>query len=273
MKLPWRSIRLLQRAVHLWLFGYLLSTLPATEWLWSQPAIPPLPAPPGKLAWATHAFTTWLSPDLALPVVLALLLLALRSVLLPSRWYFTLVEWILFSSLVNFSWLSSTGGHQLIANVLFWMIFLPVREEQVGSAVAIGPLGLLYRAAFWIIRLQLLVAYAITGLLKLTGEYWLAGDAVGIVASDNHFGPAWLAAVPWLAIVVNYAVLLFQLTFPVAVWWAPTRRWWMWAGVAFHLGTGFAFSILDMGLAFLVVYPIWFRDGERGRSSEARIPQ
>ena len=31
----------------------------------------------------------------------------------------------------------------------------------------------------------------------------------------------------------------------------------MWMGLLFHLSTGLTFGILDMGLAFVCVYPIW----------------
>lgn len=257
MNLNWRSIRLMQRAVHLWLFGYLLSALPTAERLWDFPVVPPLPAPPGLFSPLTHAFNTWLPQVLIEPALLLLLVLALRGVFARSHWWVTLIEWILFSSLVNQAWLAASGGHQLIANVLFWMIFLP-SKEPVEATDGTKPAWILHRSAFWIIRLQLLLAYAATGIQKLSGEHWLSGDAVGIVSTDGDYGPAWIAAVPLLAMVVNYGVLLFQLTFPLAVWWERTRGWWMWMGVAFHLITGITFGIVDMGTAFLAVYPIWF---------------
>lgn len=257
--LPWRSIRSLQRAIHLWVFGFLLVSLPVSEWLWLNPVVPSLTPPPGPLPALTHAFATWLPQGLAIIAVAVLMALALRSAVLPSRWYITLMEWVLFNSLVNMNWLMSTGGHQLIANVLFWMIFLPAREHEAGGSALVD---VLRAAAFWIIRLQLLLAYAVTGIQKLTGLYWLAGDAVGIVATDMSYGPLWLAGMPWMATLVNHLVLAFQLTFPLAVWWKPTRSWWMWAGVVFHVVTGITFGIVDMGLAFLAVYPIWFREGE-----------
>lgn len=261
MMLPWRSIRLLQRAVNLWLFGYLFCSLWAAEWLWVHPAVPALPPPPGMLASLTHAFA-FLPTEWAIGAVILVMVLALRSVVLPARWYFTAIQWMLFSSLINLAWLTSTGGHQLIANVLFWMILLPA-EEPTSRNMERGQVAhVVYATAGWIVRLQLILAYGVTGIQKLTGIWWVTGDAMGIVATDTSYGPAWLAAVPWFAGVVNHAVLFFQLTFPVAVWWRRTRPWWMAMGILFHLSTGLAFGILDMGLAFLAVYPIWFRGGE-----------
>lgn len=260
MTLPWHPIRWLQRTVNAWLFGYLLSSLPAAEWVWEHPAIPQLPAPPGIAAMVTHAFGTWLPPQSAMIAVFVVMALALRGIVFPARWYLTLIQWVLFSSLVNFAWLTSTGGHQLMVNVLFWMILLPAKEPDPNTRS--GMKDVLNLGAFWIIRLQLLAAYAVTGIQKLTGSHWLAGDAMGIVATDTAYGPAWLSSVPALAVIMNYAVLLFQLTFPMAVWWERTRGWWMLMGIVFHLSTGIAFGILDMGLAFLAVYPIWSRRGE-----------
>jgi len=261
MMLPWRSIRLLQRAVNLWIFGYLFSTLGAAEWIWLHAAVPALPPPPGALSMVTHVFA-YIPTEWAIGAVLLVMLLALRSIFLPTRWYFTTVQWVLFSSLVNLAWLTSTGGHQLMANVLFWMIFLPAVEPVKQNMERVQGSHVMYAAAGWIIRLQLLLAYAVTGIHKLTGTWWLTGDAVSIVATDMSYGPAWLSALPWFAGVVNYAVLIFQLSFPVAIWWRPTRPLWMVLGLIFHTVTGITFGIVDMGLAFLAVYPIWFRSGE-----------
>lgn len=270
MTLPWRSIRLFQRTVHLWLFGYLLSTLSGLEWLWLHPPTDPLPAPPGLLAPLTHAFSTWLPMGLSWAAVALVMALALWQVFHPARWWLVAVEWVLFSSLVDLAWLSATGGHQLIVNVLFWMILLPSVAQSPPPTGRVRMVQVLQAVAFWIIRLQLLLAYAVTGIWKLSGSHWPSGHAVGIVASDGRYGPLWLVGMPWLAKALTYGALLFQLTFPVAVWWRRTRPWWMAMGILFHLSTGLTFGILDMGLAFLAVYPIWFRDGEMGPPVHAR---
>ena len=262
MTIPWSSIRLLRITIHMWLVGYLLSSLPAAEWLWVYPVSPPLPGPPGPFRFLTHGFQTWLPPALALPSVFALVLLAVYPLIRRSRWWISFVIWSLFTSLMNHAWLAASGGHQLIANVLFWLIFVPHREDPLGFSL--GWRSQLKQVAgsiaFWIIRLQLLLAYAVTGVQKLTGEYWLGGQAVGIVSTDPDYGPAFLSDMPQLSMALTYATLLFQLLFPLAVWWRPTRWSWMALGVVFHLSTGVSFGILDMGLAFIACYPVWFTD-------------
>jgi hypothetical protein len=157
--------------------------------------------------------------------------------------------WWLYVNLMNTAWLAGSGGQQLMANVLFWNILL-----------ASGKTGL-QQAAFWTIRLQLLLAYLSTGLYKLQGTHWVDGTALGIVATDAAFGPAWIARWPMVPHLITWAVLCFQLTFPLAVWWPRTRLPWMCFGIAFHLGTAIWMDIAEMGLAFIAVYTMWL--GER----------
>lgn len=260
MKLPWNALRLFRMAVHGWLVLYVVTALPAAGWLWEHPISPMLQGPPGPFRYLTHAFATWLPAAFAIPAVVLLVVLAIWAVLRPVHWSVSLVIWMLFTSAMNHAWLAASGGHQLMANVLFWMIFLPCS----GSAMSAGVRGelreILGFAAFWIIRLQLLLAYGVTGIQKLTGYQWTHGHAIGIVATDPDYGPAFLAGQGALLTVLTYMVLGFQLLFPVAVWWRPSRILWMWAGLVFHVCTGLAFGILDMAFAFLVIYPIWWSD-------------
>ncbi|MBK8227218.1 MAG: hypothetical protein IPK70_08575 [Flavobacteriales bacterium] len=161
--------------------------------------------------------------------------------------------WLLYLNVMNTGWLSSSGGQQLMANVLFWCTFLSARDERLK---AIG---------FWAIRLQLLLAYTATGLHKLTGTHWLDGTAMGIVATDPAYGPAWIASFPVLARLATYAVLLFQLSFPIAAWFRTLRLPWMAFGAAFHLGTAIWMDIPEMGLAFIACYAIWLDDDQAAR--------
>ncbi len=260
MSIPPKTVRLFRAAVHAWLIIDVLLSLPAVEWIWGRPISSSLPGPPGPFRYLTHAFYFWLPGTFALPAVGVLLMLSVRALLRPARWWSAVLIWSLFTSLLNHAWLVGTGGHQLIANVLFWLIFLPNGAVNAPARAAfVGDVrDVLGVAAFWIIRLQLLLAYGVTGIQKLTGYQWTHGHAIGIVATDPDYGPAFLAGQGGLLTLLTFAVLVFQLVFPLAVWWRPTRIMWMWCGVVFHVSTGLAFGILDMGLAFLAIYPIWW---------------
>lgn len=259
MGIPWNSVRLFRITVHLWLFVFVLSAVPSAEWLWDYPVSPELPAPQGPFKSFTHAFSAWLPGDIWLLAVPLLLALCVRNILRPARWWSALLVWMLYTSLMNRAWMAGSGGQQLISNLLFWLILLPDGTQVMRPN---GWRAVLGTSAFWILRLQLLLAYAATGLHKLSGTYWLDGTAMGIVATDPAYGMAWLADVPWLATMSTWMVLVFQLTFPIAVWFKRPRIPWMVMGIVFHLGTAISLGIPEMALAFVAAYPIWLSDGE-----------
>jgi len=218
--------------------------------------ISPTWLPLGPLKFVTHGIA--MLPDYAGVIVTLIapwLLVLLSAIELwrPGSWWRTAVIWWLFLNLMNVAWLASSGGQQLMANVLFWCAFLAARDERLK---AIG---------FWAIRLQLLLAYAATGLHKLTGTHWLDGTAMGIAATDPAYGPAWIASFPLVATTATWAVLLFQITFPIAVWFRATRLPWMAFGALFHLATAIWMDIPEMGLAFIVCYTIWLDDDQLAR--------
>ena len=153
-------------------------------------------------------------------------------------------------------WLASNGGIQLMENMLFWSSFLHISTSP-------HPLiSTLSSAAFWIGRLQLLLAYAAAAAHKFTGTTWLDGSAMSLVVADPTFNLGWLSASPGLCSALTYATLAFMTLFPFALWWKPTRRAWLCIGVVFHLCTAVFMGIPQMGFAFIACYALWLNDEE-----------
>ena len=243
------TIRLFQRAVHLWVLGYMLSALPLAEWLWEYPVSPPLPVP-GFGGWLMNAFGTWLPGQLAIPGAGALILFSAYDVLREPPHWMAFITWVLFASLTQRAWLASCGGLLLMDNVLLWMVLLRARPAGPWAAF-------LSHLAFWAIRVQLIFTYLVTGLHKFTGTAWLDGTAVGIVVTDPQFGPVWLAHVPRLVAVLTWGILALQFVLPAAVWWRPSRYVAIGIAVLFHLVTAAFIGIPQMGLAFIACWAIW----------------
>ena len=248
------TLRLFRIATMLWTVVFT-----TTAWLgitaaevidWS-----PVYVPKGPLVHITHTLSIFPNGLRGVGVLLGpalLIVLALLRLFGRTRWWITAMIWWLYVNLMNLAWLGGSGGQQLMANVLFWSILL---ESRLPGLRATG---------FWIIRMQLLLAYAMTGAHKLTGTHWIDGTAMGIVASDPAFGPRWLADLPLLSRIITWAVLVFQLTFPMAMWWRGPRHAWMLFGIAFHLGTAWWMDIPEMAFAFIAFYCIWL-DGSDAR--------
>lgn len=242
---PEGGVRLLQRLSMLWLIGFLLSGLQSAERLWLHPVSPEW-LPPGPLRVITHALCGEFPSGIVELSILTLFLLAFWQLIRGCHPLLLAATWFLYVNLMNRAWMASSGGQQLMASLLFWSIPLAAKDERSRF------MGL------WAIRLQLLLAYAATGLHKLTGHLWLNGTALGVAATDGAYGPSWMAGYPVISEALTWAVLLFQFTFPVAVWFRRTRVPWMAFGLVFHLGTAIWMDIPEMGLAFIVAYAAWW---------------
>ncbi len=256
MMIPAASVMLFQRALCVWVLLFLLTALPVMDVLWLDPISPNL-SYDGWRYDLVHPFGKLLPSGAAPGVVLLALVLSVRGLFRPSRWWSALLLWVCFNALMHLAFVASSGGQQLMANLLFWNILLSVGQDDQAPVAATAR-----ATAFWIIRLQLLLAYAVTGLHKLTGTHWLDGTAMGMVATDTTFGPLWIAGFPLLGKMLTWVVLGFQLTFPLAVWCSRTRVPWMLLGVVFHLGTAVWLGIPEMAFAFLVGYIIWLSNSE-----------
>lgn len=265
MSIPYGSIRIFRSSVLVWVIGFVLSaygSLDALNFMGRSPVY----LPPGVFKYATHALAMLpksLGDVLVLLIVPVLVLLCVHDLVRGSRWWTAFFIWFFYVNLMDRAWLAGSGGQQLIANLLFWNILLPCgsgSDQGTGSWRSI-----IGHSAFWIVRFQLLLAYTATGLHKLTGVHWVDGTALGIVATDPAFGPMWVAEDPSIAALITWAVLLFQITFPLAVWLRSTRYVWLCIGCLFHLSTAVWMDIPEMGMAFIAAYPIWLysTDSER----------
>jgi hypothetical protein len=125
--------------------------------------------------------------------------------------------------------------------------------------------------AYPILLMQLLMAwvYFSSALVKLrvSGLRYFGADNLPTLAiyhsldnlHDTHFRLAfWLPEVRAYLPVVVGAVLLWQLLFPLAVFWKRLRWWFLGIGVVFHLSTLFLMNIFFAHqLAMYLVFVDW----------------
>lgn len=251
-------IRLFQVAVHAWLIGFVLSTIPSAEWLWDRPVSPELPVP-GVLGHLTHAFSSWLPGGAWLLLLSLLLALSVRNLFRPMRWWSAALVWFCYVNLMHRAWMAGSGGQQLMANLLFWNIALTLASGEGAFRTVASA------TAFWIMRFQLLLAYVVTGMYKLMGLHWLDGTALGIAATDPAFGPDWMGHLPGLSVPLTWSVLMLQFAIPLGVWFRRTRIPVLLLGTLFHLATAIWMGIPDMAFAFIAAYAIWLSQEEAER--------
>lgn len=245
------TVRWLQVTLHVWVIGFTLWTFPSAEWLWDFPVSPQLPVP-GVLGYLTHALGTWLPNGMWLLLLPLLLLLSARNLFRPMRWWSSALVWFCYINLMHRAWLAGSGGQQLMANLLLWNILLTLLDGP-GAFRAVAS-----TTAFWVMRMQVVLAYLVTGLHKLTGLHWLDGTALGIAATDPAYGPDWIGHIPGIGVPITWGVLLLQFAFPVLIWWRKARVPLLVAGALFHLATAIWMGIPEMGFAFIAAYAIWW---------------
>jgi hypothetical protein len=256
------AYRFVQIALHAWVLGFMVTALPMADALWVN-AWSPTWVPPGAMVGVTHALGTWLPRSAAWALAGVVLVLGLWGLLGRLRWWGAVVLWWSYLNLMNCAWMAGSGGQQLMANLLLWNVFLLAGSRMEGGSPRLEGLGL------WMMRAQLLLAYGVTALHKLTGTMWTTGQALGVVVGDEAFGPLALVQWPQLAQLLSWGVLGVQLLFPLLIWWRPIRPWVLGLGVLFHLATAVWLDIPEMGLAFVAAYSVWMPVDRTGQDRSA----
>ncbi|MCB0407117.1 MAG: HTTM domain-containing protein [Bdellovibrionales bacterium] len=97
-----------------------------------------------------------------------------------------------------------------------------------------------------LIQVQLCVIYAFTGLEKMKGTEWWEGTAVWTVLTNSQLAPfdfSFFAYVPLVVVAMTWATLLFEVYFPVVIWFRHLRPYWLLLGFSFHAGAAFFMSL------------------------------
>jgi hypothetical protein len=118
------------------------------------------------------------------------------------------------------------------------------------------------------IQVQMCIIYGFTGLEKLKGSEWWDGSAVWYVLMNTQLAPidfSFLAHVPLLIVAMTWSTLLFEVYFPVMIWFQKIRRPWLILGGLFHLGAALSMS-LPFFSAIMVSTYILFWGSHRWRA-------
>ena len=125
----------------------------------------------------------------------------------------------------------------------------------VALGLAIARLGS-PRVGYGYIALQLALSYVLAGVAKLRDRGWRAGTALPLIVALPHYGvPPRLASLLARARLAGYAMLAFELTFPLA-FVAP--RPYAVVAIAFHLANAASFGLNRFLWAWLAAWPAVF---------------
>jgi hypothetical protein len=219
--------------------------------------------PPGvpSVRWLEVALAPWgVGEEACVQAVFLAYVASLACLLLG--WYTrpaALLAWLTHLAL-NTSGEGATYGVDLFAHIaLFYCIWMPVGHALSADCwlgrVAEAP-SVSARLSLWVLQLHLCVVHLTSGLAKASGVQWWDGEAIWRAVMRPDAGPlplAWLAAVPWLAVLAGWATLLLEVGYAFLVWPRWTRRPWALAIVGLHAGIAVALNLWSFSALMIVL--------------------
>lgn len=211
------------------------------------------------------AFLLYNRSSAYLPLGAILLVVLLCSVnLLRQKSYFV-TDTLIFLCMINlhfnvYSTLSS--GDYLLNQYIFFNCLLSANHAVEPNAYNhLKRFG--HNLAVWALLLQLCVAYLLAGMAKLFDTDWQHGNAIPLILRIHHFslysGNPTGGQASWLMLLINYLVLLYQVLFPVLVWFNKIKKPLLWFGIAMHvyiaLVMGLPYFSLTMIIGYLLFWP------------------
>jgi hypothetical protein len=174
-----------------------------------------------------------------------------------------LVAWALAVSFLGLNPYLHNSGDNVRNIELFYLMLCPCAavwslggRRQRGAENLSGPI---YVHA-WPLRLlflQLVIIYFFNGVYKSLGSHWQEGDVLYYVMANIAWTRFSYAALPLPSPaihVLTWATLVWELGFPLLVMMPATRKWTLWIGVAFHLGTLVSLQLCAFPLYMLCMY-------------------
>lgn len=115
---------------------------------------------------------------------------------------------------------------------------------------------LLTSVFYRMIQIQLCLIYIYSGMEKLKGQAWWDGTAIWTVLANPQMvigDWSWMRHFPLAIVFATFSTVLFEVYFPVLVWIKPLRKYFLLAGVLFHIGIGVIIALWSF--AFLMITP------------------
>ena len=173
----------------------------------------------------------------------------------------TIVAYALHLSFLRRNMAQGYGADLISAFFLFYLCLAsydrvsekkPVRMRHVFGSVALR-----------LIQLQVCVIYAYSGLDKVRGAQWWAGEALwGVLANAQlaRFDFSVFAHFPILVTALTYSTLAWEIYFPVLIWNRVLKPWMLGFGVALHVGISVMINIPFFGVLMMLSYIVFCED-------------
>ena len=154
------------------------------------------------------------------------------------------MAWFLHWTLIRSAGTTSYGADTYAHIFLFYLMLVPAGDAfslDVRRARFCPVPTPAARLGLRVMQLHLCVSYLASGIQKSAGIQWWNGELLWRALSlpvYQQYDMSWLASYPWLCMIAGWTALAVELGYCVFIWPARTRRLWIAAIVALHLGIG-----------------------------------
>lgn len=220
-------------------------------------------SPRGGIMALLYSPVNWAVDNISVFLRLSLVFLAWVMVVRLNYLMSVMVAAIaLCSYLISFP-IASGADQVLLSLFLFAVPMCAAPEIKYHEKLQVAQSGL-YHFSRLFCMIYICSIYFISGLDKILSESWRSGDAITAVGRLHYMvAPAFRDAFPegmGVKMFLSWLVIVFELLFPLFVWFRKTRVWLLSIGVIFHLVIFFVLSLPDFGLMMILTYLVFFRD-------------
>jgi len=151
------------------------------------------------------------------------------------------------------------GGDLVVLFFMFLGIFCNTRPEfSEGSSLGLFQTAL---SNFSILmgKVQVTLIYLVSGWDKLTSQSWRDGSSLFNLLRVDYYPANWVGYLTQdislnALVVISWLVILFELWFPLMLWFPKWRYSVLATGVIFHLLIGIGLSLPDFALVMIWCY-------------------
>jgi hypothetical protein len=175
---------------------------------------------------------------------------------------------------------TSTYGVDTFAHIaLFYCMWMPVGRAASVDCLAgrvSGRPTSAARLALRVLQVHLCIVYFSSGVRKASGEQWWNGEAIwrAVMRSDlGRFDFSWLAAAPWVAMLVCWGTLLVEIGYAFFIWPRRTRKLWAWATIGLHAGIAVVMGLWSFSAMMIVLTAAAFLVSPEPRPTTSAEPE
>ena len=253
------TISLYRNIVYYYLILFTLLQMPLAAELWGPNALLKVRFYDGNIFWQSfNLLSHQRFANYYFIFPFALIIACLFSFFLKKKSIIAFVIFFLYLNLYHRTQSIQNAGGDLLKFQLLYLIFMNESKADSGNGFLAKLSHALSNLAFYLSQFQVLLLYIVAAMYKLNGSNWIDGSAIECVLYSDSYSLPFLqdnlgryhAILPML----TWGVLIFQLTFPILIWFQKVKKITLLIGIVFHLFIAFIMGILDFGILMLLMY-------------------